>query len=87
MDEAEAERDLRAQLTAALESASYPVADPFDLVPAIPGGPQTRFEVGDERYTAMELAVRLGEYQSFPYESVDELVDDVITAMRKEGLL
>ncbi|WP_435335507.1 MTH865 family protein [Haloarchaeobius sp. TZWWS8] len=82
-----AEREVREQLHAMLAPATYPVADPFELVPTLPDGPTTRVTVGSARYTAMELAVRLASHQSFPYESVDELVDDVIAAMRKEELL
>jgi hypothetical protein len=35
----------------------------------------------------MELAANLDGHQEFPYESVDELVDDVIAALKAEGLL
>lgn len=82
-----AEEELRAQLTDAFEGADYPVNNQMDLVPALPDGPSTRFEAGDVNVTAMELATKLGGHQDFPYESVDELVDDVIEGLRAQGEL
>ena len=81
------EEELRAQLTDAFEGADYPVNNQMDLVPALPDGPSTRFEAGDVNVTAMELATRLGGHQEFPYENVDDLVDDAIAGMRAEGML
>jgi hypothetical protein len=81
------EADLRQQLREAFEGADYPVSNQMDLVPALPNGPGTVFEAGDVRVTAMELASRLSSYQSFPYDDVDSLVDDIITGLREEGML
>jgi len=79
--------DLREQFRAAFENADFPVTDQMDLVPALPDGPGTRFEAGDVSFSAMELAANLDGHQEFPYESVDELVDDVMAALDAEGLL
>jgi hypothetical protein len=79
--------DLREQFRAAFEDADFPVTDQMDLVPALPDGPGTRFEAGDVSFSAMELAANLDGHQEFPYESVDELVDDVMAALKSEGLL
>ena len=81
------EDDLRSQLVAAFEGATYPVNNPMELVPALPDGPSTRFSAGDVDVTAMELATRLSSYQDFPYDDVDTLVDDVMTGMREEDIL
>ncbi|WP_251330084.1 MTH865 family protein [Haloplanus pelagicus] len=81
------EAELREQFRSAFEGADYPVTDQMDLVPALPDGPGTRFEAGDFSVSAMELAANLDGHQEFPYESVDELVDDVIAALKSEGLL
>jgi hypothetical protein len=83
----DAEAELRAQFRAAFEGADFPVTDPMDLVPALPNGPGTTFEAGDVSLSAMELASTTGDYQEFPYESVDDLVDDVIGALKAEGVL
>ena len=83
----EVEDDLRQQLRAAFEDADYPVANQMDLVPALPDGPMTSFEADDVSFTAMELATKLGKYQSFPYESVDDLVEDVITGLHEEDMI
>ena len=82
-----AEEELRRQLIAAFDGAEYPVSSQMELVPVLPDGPTTRFEAGDVSVTAMELATRLGDYQSFPYEDAESLADDVIAGMRAEGLL
>ena len=79
--------DLREQFRAAFEGADFPVTDQMDLVPALPDGPGTRFEAGDVSFSAMELAANLDGHQEFPYESVDELVDDVMAALEAEGLI
>jgi hypothetical protein len=79
--------ELREQFRAAFEGADFPVTDQMDLVPALPNGPGTRFEAGDVSFSAMELAANLDGHQEFPYESVDELVDDVMAALKAEGLI
>ena len=83
------ESDLRSQFRTAFEGADFPVTDQMDLVPALPDGPGTRFEAGDGAVSmsAMELAAKLDGHQEFPYESVDELVDDVMAAIEAEGLI
>mgnify|MGYP006295419597 FL=1 len=79
--------ELREQFRTAFEGADFPVTDQMDLVPALPDGPGTRFEAGDVSFSAMELAAKLDGHQEFPYESVDELVDDVMAALEAEGLI
>jgi hypothetical protein len=81
------EAAFREQFRSAFEGADYPVTDQMDLVPALPDGPGTRFEAGDVSFSAMELAATIGGHQEFPYETVDELVDDVIAALKAEGML
>jgi hypothetical protein len=79
--------DLRQQFREAFEGADYPVNSPMDLVPALPQGPGTKFESGDFSMTAMELNAKAGSNQEFPYESVEELVDDVMDALEEQDLL
>lgn len=79
--------DLRQQLTDAFEGADYPVNSPMDLVPALPNGPGTTFESGDVSFTAMELNAQAGGSQSFPYDSVGDLVDDIMDGLEEEGYL
>lgn len=81
------EAELRAQFTRAFEGADYPVATQMDLLPALPDGPTTRFEAGDFAMTAMEMGMKLSSHQSFPYESVGDLVDDLMDGLEAEGLL
>ncbi|QIO22702.1 MTH865 family protein [Haloarcula sp. JP-L23] len=77
--------DLRDQFTEAFEDADYPIASPMDLVPALPNGPSTKFESGDFSMSAMELNTKLdGE---FPYESVDDFVDDVMDSLEDQDLI
>jgi len=79
-------QDLREQFTDAFEGADYPISSPMDLVPALPNGPGTKFESGDFSMTAMELNTKLGG-GNFPYDSVDEFVDDVIDQLDDQDLL
>ena len=79
--------DLREQFTEAFEGADYPVNSPMDLVPVLPNGPGTRFESGDFSMTAMELNTKAGGEQEFPYDSVDELVDDIMDGLDDQGYI
>jgi hypothetical protein len=81
------EAELREQLTEAFSGADYPVSNQMELVPALPGGPGTRFEAGDVSFTAMELATKLSGHSEFPYGDVDSLVDDVIEGLKAEDTL
>ncbi|WP_255190642.1 MTH865 family protein [Natronobeatus ordinarius] len=76
------EAELREQFTEAFEGADYPISSPMDLVPALPNGPGTTFESGDFSMTAMELNTKLSG--DFPYESVDEFVDEVIEELKEQ---
>lgn len=84
---ADVESELREQLVEAFEGADYPVNNQMDLVPALPEGPGTKFEAGDVTLSAMELASKLGGHQEFPYDNVDDLVDDVIEGLKAEGII
>lgn len=79
--------ELREQFTEAFEGAEYPVNSPMDLLPALPQGPGTKFESGDFSMTAMELNAKAGGSQEFPYESVEELVDDLMAGLEDEDLI
>ena len=87
MADEDVEAELREQFTRAFEGADYPVENQMGLVPALPDGPGTRFEAGDFSMSAMELGMKLSDYQDFPYGSVDELVDDLMAGVRNEGLI
>lgn len=78
--------DLRQQLITAFEGAEYPINSPMDLVPALPDGPGTKFESGDFSMTAMELNTKLGG-GDFPYDSVEEFVDDVMEQLDEQDYL
>jgi hypothetical protein len=77
--------EVRQQFEEAFEGADYPVNSPMDLVPALPNGPGTQFEVGDETITAMELNQEASGQGDYPYDSVDELVDDLMDGLEDEG--
>lgn len=79
--------ELREQFMDAFGGADFPVQNQMDLVPALPNGPATKFEAGDVSFTAMELAAKLGSDQDFPYDSAEELVDDVLEALEAKDLI
>ncbi len=78
--------ELRRQLTTVFGRASYPVEDPFELIPVLPDGAATTFEAGDVTLGAMELGMEYAEYQDYPYENVDSLVDDLMCGLRNDGV-
>ena len=80
------EAELREQMIDAFEGANYPISSPMDLVPALPNGPGTKFESGDFSMTAMELNTKLSG-GDFPYETVDDFVDDVIDELNEKDLI
>ena len=80
------EAELREQMIDAFEGANYPISSPMDLVPALPNGPGTKFESGDFSMTAMELNTKLSGGE-FPYETVDDFVDDVIEELNEQDLI
>jgi len=83
-----ADRDnVRQQFEEAFEGADYPVNSPMDLVPALPNGPGTQFDVGDETISAMELNQEASGQGDYPYDSVDDLVDDLMDGLEDEGYL
>jgi hypothetical protein len=86
-DVSETEAELREEFLAAFGRAEYPLADPFELVPLLPDGSTTEFRAGEVVVPAVELGTRYGDYQDFPYESVDALVDDVVAGLNAEGEL
>ena len=78
-------QEVREQFVEAFEGADYPVDGPMDLVPALPNGPGTTFDIGDETITAMELNQEASGQGEYPYEGVDELVDDLRDGLEDEG--
>lgn len=83
----ETEVALRESFERTFERAQYPLADPFELLPLLPDGPQTVFRAGAVEVPAIDLGMRYGQYQSYPYDSVGELVDDLIDGLKQEGEL
>jgi hypothetical protein len=77
--------EVRQQFVEAFEGVDYPVNSPMDLVPALPQGPGTTFDVGDETITAMELNQEASGQGDCPYDSVDDLVDDLMDGLEDEG--
>jgi hypothetical protein len=81
------EAAMREELLAVFEEASYPLTEPFDLIPVLPDGPATTFEAGDVSIGAMDLGMGYAEYQEYPYEDAEALVDDLMTGLQAEGVL
>ena len=78
---------VREQFVAAFEGANYPVNSPMDLVPALPNGPATQFDIGEESITAMELNQRAQGEADYPYDSVDELVEALLEGLEERDHL
>lgn len=82
-----AEAALRRQFERTFGRASYPLTDPFELIPLLPDGAATEFSAGGVTVPAIDLGMTYGEYQSYPYHSVDALVDDLIHGLKQEDEL
>lgn len=77
---------LRQELEDVFSGADFPVDGPMELVPALPDGPGTTFEAGDVSVGVMDLGMEYADYQDYPYETADALVDDLMHGFREEGL-
>jgi len=51
----------------------------------LPDGAATTFEAGDVTIGAMELGMEYADYQEYPYDSVEPLVDDILRGLREDG--
>jgi Uncharacterized protein conserved in archaea len=80
------DEEIRQQLIAVFEAAQYPLTDPFELIPVLPDGAATTFEAGDVTIGAMELGMEYADYQEYPYENVEALVDDLMAGLRAENV-
>jgi len=77
---------LRAELEAVFGDAEYPVEEPMELMSVLPDGPGTTFEADDISVGVMDFGSEYAEYQDYPYESSEALIDDLMTGFKKEGL-
>lgn len=80
------EEEIRQQLVTVFGQAEYPVVDPMELIPVLPDGAATTFEAPGVRLGAMELGMGYAEYQDYPYDDVEELVADLMTGLRDDGV-
>ena len=77
---------LRAELEAVFGDAEYPVEEPMGLMSVLPDGPGTTFEADDISVGVMDFGSEYAEYQDYPYESSEALINDLMTGFKKEGL-
>lgn len=83
----EHEENFREQFTEVFGKADYPLESPFKLIPLLPDGIRTTFESGDIVIPAIDLGMVYGEYQEYPYEDVEGLVDDLIEGLKTEEVI
>ncbi|MFC7021270.1 MULTISPECIES: MTH865 family protein [Haloarcula] len=86
MTASEQEDQIRQQLLEVFGQPSYPISEPFELIPVLPDGAATTFEAGDVTIGAMELGMEYSEYQDYPYTDVESLVEDLMTGLRDDGV-
>lgn len=77
---------LRAELEAVFTDAEYPVEDPMELASVLPDGPSTTFEAGDVSVSVMDFGGTYASYQTYPYETAEALIDDLMRGFHEEGL-
>ena len=83
--EEEAAEEFRVQLENVFFETLFPVNDPFELIPLLPDGKDTVFNIGNVTISAKDIGMKYNDYQEFPYESRDELIDDIIRSVREHG--
>lgn len=86
MPDSDPEAMMRQQLINVFGDAEYPVVEPFELIPVLPDGAETTFEAGDVTLGAMDIGMGYAEYQDYPYETVESLVDDLMTGLRDDNI-
>lgn len=77
--------EIRAQFMEAFDDAREPVRGRLAIWRALPDGLRTTFASNGVSFTARELNERTDGKADFPYETVDDLVDDLIAGMRERG--
>lgn len=80
-----AEDEFRESLAEMLDDVEFPVQNKMALATHLPNGPATKFDIGDQRVSAMELASELSGHADFPYDNLDDLIDDAADALRDGG--
>ncbi|MDS0223525.1 MTH865 family protein [Haloarcula sp. S1AR25-5A] len=85
MSEATASK-LRKELEKVFNEADYPISEPMELIPVLPDGAGTTFEADNVRVGVMDFGSEYADYQDYPYESADALIDDLMTGFHEEGL-
>ena len=86
MSDGRVEAEFREQLLDVFGAAEYPIIEPFELIPVLPDGAETTFEVGEVSLTAIDIGMGYKEYQEYPYDTVDELVTDLMTGLRDDNV-
>jgi hypothetical protein len=79
--------ELEKQLKSIFGRAHYPVKNVMDLLPVLPQGPMTRFQVGTKTITAMDLSQKLAGRARFPYQNADALVQDILAGLQDAGMI
>ncbi|SDQ97394.1 MTH865 family protein [Natronobacterium texcoconense] len=81
--------EIREKLVDAFSEADYPIHGAMALLPTLPDGPATTFESGEFSMTMMEIqqASDVNPLNHFPYESPEELADDIVRGLQSAGEL
>ncbi len=89
MGEIQNEEEAAAVLGSMLEDvfldAFFPVESPFDLIPLLPDGKDTVFTVGKVKISAKDIGMKYNDHQEYPYDSSDQLIEDIIKSVQKHG--
>lgn len=93
-DDNEEERSkLNKNLLDEFKRVEYPIHNPMEVAPYLSNGSETVFKGETIEFKASKFATKLrthlkdGPNEGFPYQSNDEIVEDIIYALREEDLL
>lgn len=76
---------LKEELESVFIDDYFPIESPFELIPMLPNGKQTTFTLGRKEIPASKLGMKYDHYQEYPYETPNELINDIIKSIRENA--
>ena len=73
--------EMREVLKEEFSAVEFPVSNKLVMASNLSSGPGTKFETENISVSAMELATIAGKELDFPYDSVEDLLDDSISIL------
>ena len=82
-DKEEAEELFRSKLNNVFVKSMFPIEDSFEVIPLLPDGKDTTFDVGNVTIPAKNIGMKYNTYLDFPYYSQQSLVGDIVEGAKE----